>query len=242
MSDDLEDDELEMNDSETSESSQSANIASPVAQSSSENESTSATQEPQDSKTLSDNGARFPHIHKGTSSSIDTASVTDAHAPRVTRSVSNQPINPRKTYVPAQPEQVSAPVSSQQQSAKRGKPRARRMSLSLTHMDAWSVAKVTFLLGVAGAIIQIVAATLIWTLLNVVGVFDQLTQIVSSTGLDASGFNLSDVFSLSTILNGVTIFSIVEVVLITILATIITWLYNVVSALVGGVHVTLGDD
>jgi hypothetical protein len=116
------------------------------------------------------------------------------------------------------------------------------MSLSLTHMDAWSVAKVTFLLGVAGAIIQIVAATLIWTLLNVVGVFDQLTQIVSSTGLDASGFNLSDVFSLSTILSGVTIFSIVEVVLITILATIITWLYNVVSALVGGVHVTLGDD
>ena len=40
----------------------------------------------------------------------------------------------------------------------------------------------------------------------------------------------------------VTIFSIVEVVLITLLVTIITLLYNVVTALVGGVHVTLGDD
>jgi hypothetical protein len=32
------------------------------------------------------------------------------------------------------------------------------------------------------------------------------------------------------------------VVLFTLLATIIAWLYNVVSALVGGVHMTLGDD
>ena len=39
-----------------------------------------------------------------------------------------------------------------------------------------------------------------------------------------------------------TIFSIVEMVIITILCTIFALLYNVVSALVGGVHVTLGDD
>ena len=116
------------------------------------------------------------------------------------------------------------------------------MSLSLTHVDAWSVAKATFLLSVAGAIIQIVAAALVWLLLNVVGVFDQVTQIVSSTGLDAGGFNLGDVFSLGTVLSVVTIFSIIGVVLFTLLATIIAWLYNVVSALVGGVHMTLGDD
>jgi len=40
----------------------------------------------------------------------------------------------------------------------------------------------------------------------------------------------------------VTIFSIIEVVIFTILATIIALIYNVVSSLVGGVHVTLGDD
>jgi hypothetical protein len=32
------------------------------------------------------------------------------------------------------------------------------------------------------------------------------------------------------------------VVLFTLLSTILAWLYNVVSALVGGVHMTLGDD
>ncbi|MFR4548105.1 MAG: DUF3566 domain-containing protein [Bifidobacterium breve] len=126
--------------------------------------------------------------------------------------------------------------------ARRGTPRARRMNLSVTHISAWSAAKVSFLLTIAGAIIQIVAVALIWLLLDVVGVFQQITQIVSSTGLDAGGINLNQIFSLGTVLSAVTIFSIVEVVLITLLVTIITLLYNVVTALVGGVHVTLGDD
>ena len=73
-------------------------------------------------------------------------------------------------------------------------------------------------------------------------VCDQVTQIVSSAGLDAGGVNLANVFSLPSILSGVTIFSIAEIVLITILITIFALLYNVVSALVGGVHITLGDD
>ena len=36
--------------------------------------------------------------------------------------------------------------------------------------------------------------------------------------------------------------AIVGVVLVTLLATIIALLYNVISALVGGIHITLGDD
>ena len=116
------------------------------------------------------------------------------------------------------------------------------MSLSLTRIDAWSAAKVAFMLSIAVGIIQVVAAALLWTVLDVAGVFDQVTQIVSSTGLDAGGFDLVSVLSLSTVLSAVTIFSIVEVVLITLLVVIVTLLYNVVSTLVGGVHVTLGDD
>ena len=157
--------------------------------------------------------------------------------PRVGRTVSNQPISTGN----------EAPMPSAARAAAASKrrhhtPRARRMSLSLTRVDAWSVAKVTFLLSVAGGIIQIVAAALVWLILNLAGVFDQVTQIVSSTGLDSSGFNLADVLSLSTVLSTVTILAIVGVVLFTLLSTIFALLYNVVSSLVGGVHVTLGDD
>lgn len=121
-------------------------------------------------------------------------------------------------------------------------PRARRMNLSITRLDPWSVAKVTFMLSVALGIVQVVAAGLMWLLLQAVGVFDQVTQIISSAGLDAGSFNLADVFSISTVLSAVTIFSIIEVVLFTILMAILSLLYNVVSSLVGGVHITLGDD
>lgn len=138
---------------------------------------------------------------------------------------------------------VASSSTNQSSSQKSGRvPRARRMSLSLVRVDAWSVAKVTFLLSVAAGIIQVIAAGLVWLFLNMVGVFDQVTQIVSSTGLDSNGFNLADVFSLPTILSAVTIFSIIEIVIITILSAIIALLYNVVGSLVGGIHITLGDD
>ncbi len=65
------------------------------------------------------------------------------------------------------------------------------MSLSLTRVDAWSVAKVTFMLSIAVAIIQVVASAiyngccLMWSVYSA-----RLPQIVSSTGLDAGGFDL----------------------------------------------------
>lgn len=151
------------------------------------------------------------------------------HAPRVARSVSSDPPS-------------SGAATPVRPAPRRSAPRARRMSLSLTRVDAWSVAKVTFMLSIAVAIIQVVASAIVWVLLDVVGVFSQITQIVSSTGLDAGGFDLKNVLSLTTVVSGVTIFSIVEVVIFTLLATIAALIYNVVSSLVGGVHVTLGDD
>lgn len=158
----------------------------------------------------------------------------ESAAPRVARSVSNQPL------ISEEREHSGGAIPSRPM--RRPAPRARRMSLSLTRVDAWSVAKVTFMLSIAAGLIQIVAAGLLWALLNVVGVFDQITQLVSTTGLDASGLDLANVFSLSTVLSAVTIFSIIEVVIVTVLITIVALLYNVVSSLVGGIHVTLGDD
>lgn len=142
--------------------------------------------------------------------------------------------SPRPRYaIPQIPEDFSAPKT---------KPRARRMKVSVTKVDAWSVAKVTFLLTVAGGIIQVVASGVIWELLNLVGVFDKFSQIVSSTGLSGSGIHISDILSLPSVLSFITLVSVGEIVLITLVSTILALIYNVVSVLVGGIHVTLGDD
>lgn len=151
---------------------------------------------------------------------------------------------------PAKPVVAPEPVSSVRaegrgsSSSKRRSsvPRARRMKLSLTKIDPWSVTKVSFLLSVALMIIQIVAVLLIWLLLDSIGVFSNFDSIVSSTGLSSDNNTIASILSLPTVLSVTTILSIFETVLLTALATIGAFLYNIVSALVGGVHVTLGDD
>ncbi|NMN01002.1 hypothetical protein G1C96_1584 [Bifidobacterium sp. DSM 109958] len=159
-----------------------------------------------------------------------------AHEGREARSAASH----RMAYGASEPVSAAASPAAPAQARARRVPRARRMKLSLTHVDPWSVAKVSFLLAIAGAIIQIVAVALIWGLLNVIGLFDSVNDMVSNTGL--SGLDLNNILSLPTVLSATTILSIFEVVLIMVLATIGAFLYNVVCALVGGIHVTLGDD
>ena len=188
---------------------------------------------------------KLPERHEGEAAPAEAPAVApaDGHAPRVARSVSNKPlIDESQAREHAESKAKASDGIQVRPAVRRGTPRARRMNLSLTRLNVWSVAKVSFMMSIAGALIQIVAAALVWLLLNAVGVFDQITQIVASTGLNADGFNLAQVFSLPTMLSAVTIFSIVEIVLLTILAVVVAAIYNVVSSLVGGVHVTLGDD
>ncbi|MBT1162285.1 DUF3566 domain-containing protein [Bifidobacterium sp. SO1] len=168
----------------------------------------------------------------------ETAPAQPAHIGRVARSVVGESGAANGTaHAPA-----SVPPADRPKKKRRGTPRARRMNLSITHISAWSAAKVSFLLGIAGGIIQIVSVLIVWLLLNAAGVFEKITTIVKSTGLDTGSFDLASIISLPTVLSATTIFAIVEVVIFTLLVTILTLLYNVVTALVGGVHVTLGDD
>lgn len=168
------------------------------------------------------------NVMKGSGPVAGAAESNEVHAPRTARSASGV--------------SGAAGNGGTVRKNRRNVPRARRMSLSVTRIDAWSAAKVSFMLSVAGGIIQVVAAGLVWAMLNLVGVFDSVTQLFSSTGLDVDGLDLESIFTLPTVLSAVTIFSIVEVVLVTILVTIGAMLYNVASTLVGGLHVTLGDD
>ncbi|WP_418969305.1 DUF3566 domain-containing protein [Alloscardovia omnicolens] len=125
---------------------------------------------------------------------------------------------------------------------KKSVPRARRMKLSLTQIDPWSVTKVSFMLLIAVALIQIIAVVFLYYVLQAVGIFDSLTSIVSSAGLNSKGFDLASFISLSRVLSVFTIISVFEIVVGTVLAAIGAFLYNIVSSLVGGIHVTLGDD
>ncbi|OTA26813.1 hypothetical protein B9G54_03245 [Alloscardovia macacae] len=160
-----------------------------------------------------------------------------------------QPVGQENTSAPtpatpaAAPEPAApAPVAKAEREKKKSVPRARRMKLSLTQIDPWSVTKVSFMLLLAGALIQLVAVIFLFYVLQAVGIFDSLTSIVSSAGLNSSGFDLSAFISLNRVVSIFTIIGVFEIVVGTVLAAIAAFLYNIVSSLVGGIHVTLGDD
>ncbi len=121
-------------------------------------------------------------------------------------------------------------------------PKARRMRLSVTKVDPWSVAKVSFLLSIAWGIIQVICAAVLFGVLKAMGVFNSISKLISSAGVSAGSMAGGSIFSIGKILSIVTIFSVFEIILVVILATIGAFLYNVVCMLIGGVHVTLGDD
>ncbi len=116
----------------------------------------------------------------------------------------------------------------------------RRARVAVTRVDPWSVMKLSFVLSLALVIIFMVAAAIIWWVLNASGVFDQLnTSLQSVTG--TTNLRLQDLVSLGRVMGVGALIGLIDVVLLTALATLGTFLFNLATGLVGGVDVVLTE-
>lgn len=123
------------------------------------------------------------------------------------------------------------------------KAKARKARLLVSKIDPWSVLKMAFLLSVALGIVTVVAAIVIWTVLDLTGIFDRVNQLLGEiAGSEGEGFDLRQFASLGQVVSFATIIAVVNVVLLTALAMLAAVLYNISSTLVGGIGVTLTDD
>jgi hypothetical protein len=119
----------------------------------------------------------------------------------------------------------------------------RKARLRLTHLDPWSVMKTSFLLSIAFGIVTVVAVFVVWSVLGAAGVWDSINQTVGDVvGDSASGFDVQNYVGTSRVLGFTMIVAVVDVVLITAIATLGAFLYNLAAALLGGVEVTLAED
>ena len=104
--------------------------------------------------------------------------------------------------------------------------------------------KISFLLSVALGIAGVVMVFVLWTILAGMGVFDQINgiigQVVQSDGQQA--FDIMDFIGLGRVVSLSIVIGVIDVILITAISTLAAFLYNVSSALVGGVQLTLTDD
>ncbi|MGX2995980.1 DUF3566 domain-containing protein [Streptomyces sp. JNUCC 64] len=126
----------------------------------------------------------------------------------------------------------------------RTSPRTRKARLRVAKADPWSVMKVSFLLSIALGICTIIAAAVLWMVMDAMGVFSTVGGTISeATGSNESnGFDLQSFLSLPRVLMFTGIIAVIDVVLATALATLGAFIYNLSAGFVGGVELTLAED
>jgi hypothetical protein len=124
-------------------------------------------------------------------------------------------------------------------SAGRGPRRAR---LQLRHIDTWSALKISLVLSIALFFIWMVAVGILYGVLSALGVFDTLNelfgQLGSASGADSGG---GDVVTPGVVFGGAAVIGAINIVLMTALCTVGTFIYNLCSDLVGGLELTLSE-
>ena len=176
-----------------------------------------------------------------TGSSTPTVADTDARAPlteRITRTLSSAATEHRESAVAGTGKQGRRTASAPGKGP-------RRARLRLTRIDPWSVMKTSFLLSVAFGVVMFVAVFMVWSVLGAAGVWDSINSTVASVvegDSNTSDFDVTNYLGMGRVLGFTLLVSIIDVILLTAIATLTAFLYNMAAALLGGIEVTLAED
>jgi hypothetical protein len=149
----------------------------------------------------------------------------------------------RPTRASRAPKRARSSATEQAPKSKGASRRTRRARLRLVQVDAWSVMKTSFLLSIALGIVLVVAVAIIWAVLGAAGVWDSINSIVQqAVGGEGEPFDITEYVGTSRVLGFTMIVAVIDVILITAIATLGAFLYNLAAALLGGIEVTLAED
>lgn len=126
-----------------------------------------------------------------------------------------------------------------QLSARRSR-RPVRASMQIRRIDPWSTLKVSLLLSVALFFVWMITVAFLYLVLGGMGVWAKLNSNVGDLLNNASGSS-AELVSSGTIFGGAFLIGLVNIVLMTALATIGAFVYNLITDLIGGIEVTLAD-
>jgi hypothetical protein len=114
-----------------------------------------------------------------------------------------------------------------------------RASMQIRRIDPWSTLKVSLVLSVALFFVWMIAVALLYLVLGGMGVWSKLNSNVGDLLNNTSGG--TELVSSGTIFGGALLIGLVNIVLLTAMATIGAFVYNLTTDLIGGVEVTLAD-
>lgn len=115
--------------------------------------------------------------------------------------------------------------------------RNRKARLALKRIDPWSVFIFSLVASIFLAIALVVAVAALYAVLDSLGVLTSINDLFR----EVSGETSSPLLTSSRIIGSAAILGAVNVVLLTLLATLGSLLYNLCASFTGGVEVTLGE-
>ncbi|CAB4930991.1 unannotated protein [freshwater metagenome] len=119
----------------------------------------------------------------------------------------------------------------------------RHARLFVTRLDPWSVAKVSFMLSLALAVMILIAVAAMWWVLTYTGVFDSLARNLDEIiGSGSTTFDLVALLSFPRVMGVALLVSALEIVLMSIMGGLLAMLYNITVGITGGAEVVLSDD
>ena len=115
------------------------------------------------------------------------------------------------------------------------RPPAKQVRLRLVYIDFWSAVKLSVLVAVCLAVVNIVATFLIFTVLNSTGIFEQVNNLVRDVA--GSSGDLSSILSIGNVMGFAVVASLLNLVVTTALGAIVAVLYNLSVKITGGILV-----
>jgi hypothetical protein len=115
-----------------------------------------------------------------------------------------------------------------------------RASMQIRRVDPWSALKVSLLLSIALFFVWMIAVAFLYLVLGGMGVWTKLNSNVGDLLTSTSGSG-GELVSSGTIFGGALLIGLVNIVLLTAMATVGAFIYNLITDIVGGVEVTLAD-
>lgn len=113
-----------------------------------------------------------------------------------------------------------------------------RASMQIRRIDPWSMLKVSALLSVALFFVWMLAVAFLYLLLGSMGVWSKLNSNVGDLLNDNSA---AELVSSGSIFGTAALIGLVNIVVLTAMATLAAVIYNLSTDVVGGVEVTLAD-
>nr|EMP10917.2 hypothetical protein ISGA_3607 [Gordonia sp. NB41Y] len=116
-----------------------------------------------------------------------------------------------------------------------------RAAVQIRRLDPWATFKVCGTLAVIGFVIWMIAVAVLYLVLDGMGVWEQVNSSFGTLVTADSTSTEGDIIGAGSVFGYAALLGVINSILVTALATIGAYIYNIVADMVGGLEVTLAD-